>query len=141
MADQKNQEKHPRPVPVPTPLTQPFWDAARQRRLALQFDRRTGRPQFWPRPVSVYSGRREMDWREVSGRGTLYSWTVVHVPVRGLEDLAPYIVAAVDLDEGARVAARLVNASPKDLSPGMKVRIAWEPLSETINMYVFEPDV
>lgn len=140
MADQK-QEKHPRPVPAPTPLTQPFWEAARQRKLALQFDRRTGKPQFWPRPVSVHSGRREMEWREVSGKGTLYSWTVVHVPVRGLEDLAPYIVAAVDLDEGARIVARLVNAAPEDLSAGMKVRVAWEPLSDTINMYVFEPDV
>jgi len=140
MADQTN-EKHPRPVPVPNPVTQPFWDAANKKQLALQFDRDTGRPQFWPRPVSVPSGSREMKWQEASGKGKVYAWTVVHVPVRGLEEEAPYIVAAVDLDEGARIVARLVNASPKDLSPGMEVRVAWEPLSDAINMYVFEPNV
>lgn len=140
MAEQ-NQERHPRPVPVANPVSQPFWNAAREHKLALQFDRDTGQPQFWPRPVSVHTGRREMDWREVSGRGRLYAWTVVHVPVRGLEDAAPYIVAAIDLEEGARIAARLVRAAAEDLSPGMKVRVAWEPLSDAIAMYVFEPEV
>jgi uncharacterized protein len=81
-----------------------------------------------------------MDWREVSGKGTLYAWTHVHVPVRGFENEVPYLVASVDLKEGARITARLVNAEAKDLSPGMKVRVAWERLSDDINMYVFEPD-
>lgn len=137
-ADKKSE--HPRPVPTPTPLTQPFWDAASKKQLVLQFDQETGKPQFWPRPVSVNSGGREMAWRQVSGKGQLYAWTRVHVPVRGFEGEAPYLVAAVDLDEGARITARLVNATVADLAPGMKVRVAWERLSDDINMYVFEPD-
>ena len=51
----------PRPVPRPTALTQPFWDAARKGKFLLQFDRATGKPQFWPRPVSIHSGRTDME--------------------------------------------------------------------------------
>ena len=116
-------------------------DAANKKQLVLQFDQETGKTQFWPRPVNVDSGRREMDWREISGKGTLYAWTRVHVPVRGFEAEVPYFVAAVDLEEGARIAARLVNATVADLAPGMKVRVAWERLSDDLNIYVFEPDL
>ena len=140
MADDKKSTL-PRPVPTPTPLTQPFWDAAHKKKLVLQFDQETGSTQFWPRPVSVDSGRRAMDWREVSGKGTLYAWTRVHVPMRGFEDDVPYLVASVDLVEGTRITARLVNATVEDLAPGMKVRVAWERLSDDVNMYVFEPDL
>lgn len=134
-------KKSQRPVPTPTPLTQPFWEAAKNEQLVLQFDRQTGATQFWPRPVSMSSGRGEMDWRECSGKGALYAWTRVHVPFRGFEDEAPYIVGAVDLVEGARVVARLVNTRIEDLTPGMKFRVAWEAVADDINLYVFEPDL
>ena len=64
----------------------------------------------------------------------------VHVPFRGFEDVAPYPVGAVDLEEGARIVARLINTQIEDLSPGMKFRVAWEPVSDDLNMYVFEPE-
>ena len=129
----------PRPVPRPTELTRPFWDAAKEGRLMLQFDRETGKPQFWPRPVSIHSGRTDMEWREVSGRGSLYAWTEVHVPLRGFEELAPYVLAAVELEEGVRIMARLVNVTADALTPGMAVRVAWEKLTDEISLYVFEP--
>ncbi len=140
MADAKKGTP-PRPVPTPSLVSQPFWDAANEGRLVLQFDPETGKPQFWPRPVAVQSGRRDPEWREVSGKGTLYGWTRVHIPARGFQDLAPYVLASVELDEGARITARLVNVDAAELTPGMKVRIAWERLSDEINSYVFEPDV
>ena len=128
-----------RPVPRPTELTRPFWEAAKEGRLMLQFDRETGKPQFWPRPVSIHSGRTDMEWREVSGRGRLYAWTEVHVPLRGMEEFAPYVLAAVELEEGVRIMARLVNVTADALTPGMAVRVAWEKLTDEISLYVFEP--
>ena len=132
-------EKPQRPIPRPSSLTQPFWDAAREGKLVLQFDRNTGKPQFWPRPVSIHSGSTDQEWREVSGNGTLYAWTEVHVPVPGLEEFAPYVLAAVELDEGVRVMSRLINVAASELTPGMAVQIAWEKLSDEISLYVFEP--
>jgi uncharacterized protein len=129
----------PRPVPRPTALTRPFWEAAKEGKFLLQFDRETGQPQFWPRPVSIHSGRTDMEWREVSGRGWLYAWTEVHVPMTGMEALAPYVLAAVELEEGVRVMARLVNVKADALTPGMAVKVAWEKLTDEISLYVFEP--
>ena len=132
-------QKPPRPVPRPTRLTQPFWDAAREGKLMLQFDKATGKPQFWPRPVSIHSGRGDMEWREVSGKGKLYAWTEVHVPLPGFEDVAPYVLAAVELDEGVRIMSRLTNVKASDLTAGMAVKVAWEKLTDDISFYVFEP--
>jgi hypothetical protein len=132
-------EKRERLLPTPSTLTQPFWDAANRNSLAVQFDRETGKPQFWPRPTSIHSGKSDMEWRDISGKGTLYAWTEVHVPVHGMEDLAPYILGAVDLEEGVRIMARLINTTTEELTPGAAVRVAWERLSEEINMFVFEP--
>jgi len=139
MADDKKPAP-PRPIPTPSLVSQPFWEAANEGRLVLQFDPETGKPQFWPRPVAVQSGRRDMEWREVSGKGRLHGWTRVHVPARGFQELAPYVLASVELDEGARIVGRLVNADADALKPGMAVRVAWERLSDEINGYVFEPD-
>lgn len=132
-------EKPQRPIPRPSSLTEPFWAAAREGKLVLQFDRKTGKPQFWPRPVSIHSGSTDQEWREVSGKGKLYAWTEVHVPVRGLEELAPYVLAAVELDEGVRIMSRLINVTASELTPGMAVQVAWEQLSDEINLFVFEP--
>lgn len=140
MADDKKPAP-PRPIPAPSRVSRPFWDAANEGRLVLQFDPETGEPQFWPRPVAVQSGRRDMEWREVSGKGRLHGWTRVHVPARGFQGLVPYLLASVELDEGARIVGRLVNADADALKPGMAVRIAWERLSDEINAYIFEPDV
>jgi hypothetical protein len=129
----------PRPVPRPTQLTQPFWDAAKNGKLLLQYDRKTGKPQFWPRPVSIHSGSSDMEWREVSGRGKLYAWTEVHVPLPGMEEFAPYVLAAVELDEGVRIMSRLANVRADALKPGMAVKVAWEKLTDDISFYVFEP--
>ena len=74
-----------------------------------------------------------------SGKGTLYAWTEVHVPLRGMEEFAPYVLAAVELDEGVRVMSRLTNVTAAELTPGMAVQIAWEKLSDEINLSVFEP--
>ena len=139
MTDTPAAKTAPRPAPRPTVTSAPFWDAARQGKLVLQYDRKAGRYQYWPRPIGIASGSQDLEWREASGLGRLYSWTLVHVPARGFEDVAPYVVAAVDLDERVRVMARLVDVDPRALKAGMKLRIDWEPAGEDGRMYVFRP--
>jgi len=141
MSDAKTEKKLPHPAPPASALTQPMWDAARQGKLLLQYDRKAGKYQFFPRPLAIYSGSDEVEWREASGRGKLYAWTLVHVPLRGLEDVAPYVSAAVELDEGVRLMARIVDCDPKTLKPGMRVRVAWDKVGDGSQvMYVFRPE-
>ena len=75
-----NAKANPRPLPEPTPTTQPFWDGAKKRKLMLQYDPSTRGYQFYPRQCSVRTGKRNLQWKKVSGRGTLYSYTWTYVP-------------------------------------------------------------
>jgi uncharacterized OB-fold protein len=131
----------PRPLPRPGTYmdTQAFWDAAREGRLVIQYCPATGRFQHFPRPVSLYTGRRELEWREVSGRGILYSWTRTHSPWPGHEARVPYVCALVDLDEGVRLLANLYNCPDGALRIGMPVRLVWEDLDGKFKYPAFEP--
>jgi uncharacterized OB-fold protein len=133
----------PRPLPRPNAYmrTQPFWDAADRERLVIQYCPATGRFQHFPRPVSLYTGRRNLEWKEVSGRGVLYSWTLTFTPWPGHEDRAPYLCALVDLDEGVRILANFYNCRPEMLRIGMPVRLVWERLDDKFNYPAFEPAI
>ncbi len=134
-----NNQTRPRPVPQPTPATQPFWDGARQKKLMLQYDPVSRRYQFWPRACSVRTGRRNLRWREAKGSGTLYSFTQTHVPTAGFEGKAPYLIGLVELDEGVRIIANLINVASDQVAIGMRLTLAWEPISEDLNYFAFEP--
>lgn len=133
--------KENRPLPRPNSymFTQPFWEAAREQRLVLQRCETTGRFQHPPRPVSMYTGRRDLSWQQVSGKGILYSWTVTHAAWPGHEHRVPYICAYVRLDEGPRLLCNLVNCEAEQLKIGMEMRVVWERLSDDINYPAFEP--
>ena len=131
--------KRPRPLPQPWLLTGPFWEAAKRGKLLLQYDPVVKRYQFYPRPVSVYTGRAGLEWREASGRGTLYSFTETHVAPPGFEDLAPYMIGVVELEEGVRLLTPLQNLTVADATLGMEMRLCWQKLSDEITYFAFEP--
>jgi uncharacterized protein len=121
-----------RPVPKPDVFvpTKPFWDGVRDGRLMLQFCKDTNRFQHYPRPVSIYTGTRNLEWREVSGKGRIYACTIVRVPGPGLEGRLPLSVATVELDEGVRIIANIVGSKPEHVTIGCPVVLAWDQLDE-----------
>lgn len=129
-----------RPVPKPTPTTQPFWDGAREGELMLQYDPATRKHQFWPRANSVCSGKRNLRWRRASGKGTLYSCTVTHVPTAGFDGKAPYVIGLIELDEGVRIIANLKDVAPENAEIGMRVKVVWEKIGEDGAYFAFVPE-
>jgi uncharacterized OB-fold protein len=134
-------KKIPRPMPRPNTYmnTQPFWEAAKNGKLVIQYCKDTGKPQFFPRPVSMANGKRNLEWREVSGRGKVYSFTNTFSAWPGHEDRVPYLVALVELEEGVRMLGNLFNVKAEDVKIDMPVRLYWEKLSEDINYPAFQP--
>lgn len=129
-----------RPAPRHYSFSQPYWDATREKRLLLQYCRESGQYQFFPRPVSIFTGGRDMEWRQVSGRGKLFAWTVAHIARPPFAGHTPYIVATVTLDEGVNVIANLVNCPLDDVVANMPVRATWTPLPDGTNLLLFERD-
>jgi uncharacterized OB-fold protein len=130
-----------RPLPRPDHYTQtaPFWAAAKDHRLLIQYCVDTGQPQWFPRSASLVTGRRNLEWRPVSGRGTVYSWTVARRGWPGHENRVPYVCALVELDEGVRMLANLLNVEPDGVRIGMPVAVCWERLSDEFEYPAFEP--
>jgi len=89
-------------------FTKPFWDALAGGRLLTTRGRTSGRLTFPPKPFCPYDWGREVEWVELSGRGKLYSQTVIHAVPAVFAGEAPIRNGIVDLDEGLRVAARIV---------------------------------
>jgi len=124
-------------IPPVSNLTKPFWSAANQNKLVIQYDPDSRSYQWWPKALSVNTGKMNLEWREVSGFGNLYSYTVAHVPAHGFEDKGVYLVGLVELDEGVRILSYLTGISENSAKIGMKLRVAWDRLSEEINMFSF----
>jgi uncharacterized OB-fold protein len=135
------EKKSMRPMPRPNAYmnTQPFWDGARERKLMIQFCKDTGQPQFFPRPVSMATGRKNLEWREVSGRGTVYSYTNTFNAWPGHEERVPYLCALVELEEGVRILCNLYNVKAEEVRIGMPVKVCWETLPNDMNYFAFEP--
>ncbi len=119
--------KRAKPAPVPTPETQPFWDAAQREELHLQQCNSCSRHYFYPRPFCPYCFSGDVAWVRVSGRGTLLSYVINHRPLPGWEDEAPYAIAVVQLEEGPRLAANIVGVpnTPEDLVLDMALEVCF----------------
>jgi uncharacterized protein len=132
-------DKVARPVPRQSIYvdTKPFWEGARDGKLILQYCKDSGRFQHYPRPVSIYTGSRNLEWREVSGRGEIYAVTVIRVPGPGLDGRLPLIVATVQLEEAVRILGNVLDAEPNAAKIGQKVKLAWDRVTDDLRYPAF----
>lgn len=120
-----------RSIPEPTPVSAPFFDAARDGRFLIQKCPRDG-AFFYPRARCPHCWRDDWEWTEASGRGTLYSFTVDrlgHDPPQ--KSLAPFVIAVVTLEEGPRAVGQIVDCDFEDIRTGMPVQAVFD---------IFQPD-
>lgn len=95
-----------------------YHDGLRQGRFLYQYSLAARRAFFPPRVVCPYSASDQFEWRESSGRGSVYSFS----SVRG-RDKPSYAVALVDLDEGFRMLSRIENATGEQVAIDARVRV------------------
>ena len=70
----------PRPIPEPTPVSRPFWDGLAQHRILVQYSPSLRRYVFYPRILSPGTLADDLEWREIDGAATLYTFTVARRP-------------------------------------------------------------
>ncbi len=131
----------PKPVPVPDETSAFYWSAAQEGRLAVQ---RCQNCQAWRYPPAVACPKCQSEalvGTDVSGRGTVYSFTVARQAFDpAFADDLPYVVALVELEEepDLRVLTNIVGVDPKEVRVGMAVEVTFEPRDGAV-IPVFQP--
>jgi uncharacterized OB-fold protein len=115
------------PVPVAGPLTAFFWEAIAEGRLDILRCDRCGHHVHYPRPICDRCQSTELSPATMSGRGTIYSYTVVVQAFHPyFVDRLPYVLAVVELEEepGLKVTTTLVDGDEDELRVGLPVELA-----------------
>ena len=98
-----------KPMPEPTPVSAPFWEALAERRIRIQYSPSSDEYVFYPRTLAPRTLAGDLEWREISGDGTLYTFTVARRPTAPFwADRVPQLLAVVQWDEGPRLTTELV---------------------------------
>jgi uncharacterized OB-fold protein len=131
----------PRPViPVAGPDTQAFWDGCLREELLLQRCSSCGALRHPPSPICPKCLSDQFAWERASGRGTVYTFTIVRRAMgRGWDTMIPYVLAVVELAEGVQFLTDLVNVEPEAVKIGMPVEVTFAELDGTTKLPLFQP--
>jgi len=125
----------PKQSPIPDDLDKPFWDACNQGRLVVQNCKTCNRLQYPPGETCSECGSADnLEWREVSGRGKILSYVVVHdSPVTMLQKDQPFNVAVIQLEEDPSInmLSHLPGTSVDEVPVGASVQVEFEATTET----------
>jgi uncharacterized OB-fold protein len=125
-----------RPLPVPTPDSEEFWAGCADETLRMQRCRSCDELNWFPRGMCVNCSRDNLEWITLTGRGTVYSFSIVSRPPN--ESFPPrYVLALVDLEEGPRMLTHLVDIEPEAITIGLPVAVSFERRSDEISLPVF----
>jgi len=114
-----------RPWPLPDRDTAPFWEAQSRHELAFQRCSHCGHVRYPMGPACPECLSFDFEWATSSGRGMVYSYTVVHHQTHPAFP-APYTVVLAEMEEGPRIIAQLRGPEGKRPEIGTKVRVEWE---------------
>jgi uncharacterized OB-fold protein len=130
----------PTPNPTATVDTVEFWDGLKDGKFLLRRCDSCQTVIWYPRKFCPNCGSIESTWFESSGKGSIYTYTIVHRSM--LPDWAasgPYVIAYVELEEGPRIMTNIVNIDPESVTVGAPVQVVYTTTDDGSALYRFEP--
>ena len=96
---------------------------------------------FYPRIIAPRTFADDLEWREITGEGVLYTFTVTRYPTSpAWKDEVPQLLGVIQLDEGPRLNTELMNVRPEELRVGMRMRpYFWDDPSRRITLLKYQP--
>lgn len=126
------------PLPQPSRDNAAFYEAAKRGELRFQRCAKCLHFRHYPRPVCPRCLSRDFTWELSSGRGTVYTWTIVRGPtLPAFEAKLPYNVVDVLLEEGVHFVSEVLDCPPEEIRAGMPVEATFVPASEEITLVKF----
>jgi uncharacterized OB-fold protein len=132
----------PAGFPEITHLTEPFWRALRAHKLVIQKCGECKEHQWYPRAICIHCGSQKLEWTEIEGKGTIYSYAVINMvvgnsPLWGQE--IPFALGLIDLDEGPRMYGKMTGCDLTEVQIGKPVRAAFIDLQPDLTIVGFTP--
>ena len=129
-----------KPLPQISPEMAPFFAAARRRQLVVQQCTRCKALRFPARPICSRCLGRDAAWVPVAGRGTVFSFAVMHQANHpGFAAEVPYAVVVIELEEGVRLLSNLVGCPLRDVRIGLPVEVVFEDVTPDVTLPKFRP--
>ena len=129
-----------KPLPQVSPEMAPFFEAARRHELVVQRCARCGTPRFPARSICSRCLSRDASWTPVSGRGTVFSFAVMHQAYHpGFAAEVPYAVVVIQLEEGVRMLSNLVGCPVGDVRVGLPVEVVFDDVTPEVTLPKFRP--
>lgn len=128
------------PLPVIDGDSKIYWESCKNNKLMIQKCEDCGQHIFYPRQLCPHCMSENLAWVESSGKGIIYSYTVVHRPRHpAFMDKVPYVVALITLEEGVRMMSNIINIDVDQVRCGMPVEVVFEPINDEITLPKFQP--
>ena len=125
-------------LPNITPLTRPFWDACKEGRFLIPRCNSCGQHFFRPEVACTHCFSTEWQWVGASGRGSLYSYSIVHkAPAPGFK--TPLVLAVVELEEGCFMFSNLIGCEHADIRIGMRLQVSFDNVAPGVDLPRFRP--
>jgi uncharacterized OB-fold protein len=129
-------------IPRISPEAAEYFSGTVRGELRVQRCSECGLHHHYPRIACPHCGSEALEWVTASGRGTVYSFTVIRQQgIPSFNEQVPFVVALVDLEEpGARFIAQMPEMAPEDAVIGMSVHAVFRPASDEVAFVEFAPD-
>jgi uncharacterized OB-fold protein len=129
-----------KPLPQIGPDMAPFFEAAHRHELVVQRCAKCRALRFPARAICSRCLAREASWAPMSGRGTVFSFAIMHQAVHpGFAAEVPYAVVVIELEEGVRLLSNLVDCPLADLRIGLPVEVVFDDVTADVTLPKFRP--
>jgi uncharacterized OB-fold protein len=127
-------------LPTVEDETRPFWDAAAEGTLLIQRCGACDEWQYYPRPFCKRCWSEDVAWVEASGKGTVYTFSIVRRnDMPPFPDRVPYVPAIIELEEGPRMMSEVVGLEPEQVQIGQAVVVDFAAMDDELKRPVFRP--
>lgn len=129
-----------KPLPVPTATSAPFWAGLDEGKVRIQRCEACAAWVFYPRTRCNRCLSDRLQWHNVSGAATLYTYTIARQPTAPqFADEVPQVLAVVQLDEGVRLTTTLARVAEADIRIGMALRPLFDRVGEGVTLLRYQP--
>lgn len=121
------------PSPIINAENELFWKAAQEDRFILKICKACSQYHYYPRTICPHCGSDNTEWKESSGDGLIYSYTVMR---RGVEH--SFAMAYITLSEGIKVLSHITDSDVDQLKIGQAVKLVFKPTQDGQKVALFK---